>query len=90
MKETLKLGFPIALAHAMEVGMFSAAALIVGVLGVNALAAHQIALQVTTLSFMIPLGISQAVSVKVGELFGQNKVLQTILKTRNNKRTRYK
>lgn len=57
--------------------MFSAAALIVGVLGVNALAAHQIALQVTTLSFMIPLGISQAVSVKVGELFGQNKILQT-------------
>tara|TARA_R110001592_G_scaffold138511_5_gene357712 strand:- start:13815 stop:15149 length:1335 start_codon:yes stop_codon:yes gene_type:complete len=77
MKETLKLGFPIALAHAMEVGMFSAAALIVGVLGVNALAAHQIALQSTTLSFMIPLGISQAVSVKVGELFGQNKVLET-------------
>lgn len=77
MKETLKLGIPIALAHAMEVGMFSAAALIVGLLGVNALAAHQIALQATTLSFMIPLGISQAVSVKVGDLFGQNKINET-------------
>tara|TARA_R110001592_G_scaffold91754_4_gene268268 strand:- start:5693 stop:7027 length:1335 start_codon:yes stop_codon:yes gene_type:complete len=77
MKETLKLGLPIALAHAMEVGMFSAAALIVGLLGVNALAAHQIALQSTTLSFMIPLGISQAVSVKVGELYGQNKIHET-------------
>lgn len=76
-KETIKLGVPIALAHAMEVGMFSAAALIVGLLGVNALAAHQIALQSTTLSFMIPLGISQAVSVKVGELFGQNKIQET-------------
>jgi len=74
MNETWRLGFPIALAHAMEVGMFSAAALIVGLLGVNALAAHQIALQSTTLSFMIPLGISQAVSVKVGECFGQNNI----------------
>ena len=77
MKETSRLGFPIALAHAMEVGMFSAAALIVGLLGVNALAAHQIALQSTTLSFMIPLGISQAVSVKVGDCFGQNKIHET-------------
>jgi len=74
LKETAKLGFPIALAHAMEVGMFSAAALIVGLLGVNALAAHQVALQSTTLSFMIPLGISQAVSVKVGELYGKNQL----------------
>ena len=71
---TLKLGFPIALAHAMEVGMFSAAALLIGLIGVEALAAHQIALQLTTLSFMIPLGISQAVSVKVGVLFGAGEV----------------
>lgn len=78
MKETVKLGFPIALAHAMEVGMFSAAALIVGLLGVNALAAHQVALQCTTLSFMIPLGISQAVSVKVGELYGKNNIPDTL------------
>jgi MATE family multidrug resistance protein len=69
--ETMKLGFPIALAHAMEVGMFSAAALIVGLYGVTALAAHQVALQSTTLSFMIPLGISQAVSVKIGEFYGK-------------------
>ena len=78
MKETLRLAFPISLAHAMEVGMFSAAALIVGLLGVNALAAHQIALQATTLSFMIPLGISQAVSVKVGEFYGKSKVRETV------------
>tara|TARA_R110002072_G_scaffold89737_8_gene201006 strand:- start:57095 stop:58432 length:1338 start_codon:yes stop_codon:yes gene_type:complete len=78
MKETLRLAFPISLAHAMEVGMFSAAALIVGLLGVNTLAAHQIALQSTTLSFMIPLGISQAVSVKVGEFYGQNLIRETL------------
>jgi len=68
--DTLKLGAPIALAHAMEVGMFSAAALLIGILGVNALAAHHVALQLTTLSFMVPLGLSQAVSVKVGEFYG--------------------
>jgi len=71
---TLKLGIPIAIAHAMEVGMFSAAALLIGLIGVDALAAHQVALQLTTLSFMIPLGISQAVSVKVGELFGAGRI----------------
>mgnify|MGYP000161389657 FL=1 len=68
--DTFKLGAPIALAHAMEVGMFSAAALLIGMLGANALAAHHVALQLTTLSFMIPLGLSQAVSVKVGEFYG--------------------
>lgn len=77
LKETARLGFPVALAHAMEVGMFSAAALIVGLLGVNALAAHQVALQSTTLSFMIPLGISQAVSVRVGEFYGRGQIVAT-------------
>ena len=73
-RETLRLGIPIALAHAMEVGMFSAAAILIGWLGAYALAAHHVALQATTLSFMVPLGISQAVSVKVGELYGKNRV----------------
>jgi len=73
--DTFKLGAPIALAHAMEVGMFSAAALLIGTLGVNALAAHHVALQLTTLSFMVPLGLSQAVSVKVGEFYGARNLL---------------
>lgn len=67
---TWRLGMPIAIAHAMEIGMFSAAALLVGTVGVDALAAHQVALQCTTISFMIPLGMSQAISVKVGEFYG--------------------
>lgn len=68
--DTLRLGSQIALSHAMEIGMFSAAALLIGLVSVEALAAHQVALQSTTLAFMIPLGFSQAVSVKVGEHFG--------------------
>lgn len=68
--ETYRLGLQIAIAHAMEVGMFSAAALLVGAMGAHALAAHQIVLQCVTLSFMLPLGLSQALSVKVGKHFG--------------------
>ncbi|TNC81647.1 MAG: hypothetical protein C9356_07230 [Oleiphilus sp.] len=68
--ETVRLGSQIALSHAMEIGMFSAAALLIGLVSVEALAAHQVALQSTTLAFMIPLGFSQAVSVKVGEYYG--------------------
>ncbi len=79
LRETFSLGLPIAMAHAMEVGLFSAAALLIGGLGVTALAAHQVALQCATLSFMIPLGISQAVSVKVGELYGAKQVALTLV-----------
>lgn len=68
--ETYRLGLQIAIAHAMEIGMFSAAALLVGAMSAEALAAHQIVLQCVTLSFMIPLGLSQAVSVKVGKYYG--------------------
>ena len=67
---TWRLGIPIAVAHAMEIGLFSAASFLIGLVSVEALAAHQVALQVTTLTFMIPLGISQAVSVRVGACYG--------------------
>lgn len=75
--ETYRLGVQIAIAHAMEVGMFSAAALIIGAMGAQALAAHQIVLQCITMSFMLPLGLSQAVSVKVGKHFGAGNAIET-------------
>ncbi len=78
LRETFQLGVPIAMAHAMEIGLFSAAAILIGWLGIEALAAHQVALQCSGLSFMIPLGISQAVSVKVGELYGARERAQIL------------
>ncbi len=69
-KQTVRLGFPIALSLAMEVGLFSTAAILAGLLGPVPLAAHQIALQCISLSFMIPLGISEAASIHVGQLTG--------------------
>ncbi|WP_250654848.1 MATE family efflux transporter [Alkalimarinus coralli] len=72
---TLRLGVPIAIAYAMEAGLFAAAALLVGTIGEVELAAHQIVLQCTTLSFMIPVGLSQAVSVLVGRSYGANNLV---------------
>lgn len=82
-RETFRLGVPIAIAHAMEIGMFSAGALMVGWIGVQALAAHQVALQCTSMTFMIPLGISQAVSVKVGQYYGAHNLSGVRLTTIN-------
>jgi len=66
------IGMPISLAFLMEYGMFSAAALLMGLIGTTALAAHQIALQVTAILFMIPFGISMAATVRVGHAVGRN------------------
>jgi MATE family multidrug resistance protein len=55
----------------LEWGLFSSAALLVGWIGTTALAAHQIALQVATILFMIPFGISLAATVRVGHAVGR-------------------
>ena len=67
----LALGVPIAVSLAMEVGMFTAAGLIVSRLGAVATAASQIALNVSSVLFMIPLGIALAVTIRVGRASGQ-------------------
>ncbi|WP_024516412.1 MATE family efflux transporter [Bradyrhizobium sp. Tv2a-2] len=72
MRQLFLIGLPISLAFLMEYGMFSAAALLMGVIGTTALAAHQIALQVTAILFMIPFGISMAATVRVGHAVGRN------------------
>ena len=72
MHQLFTIGLPISLAFLMEYGMFSAAALLMGLIGTTALAAHQIALQVTAILFMIPFGISMAATVRVGHAAGRN------------------
>jgi multidrug resistance protein, MATE family len=72
MRQLFLIGMPISLAFLMEYGMFSAAALLMGMIGTTALAAHQIALQVTAILFMIPFGISMAATVRVGHAVGRN------------------
>lgn len=62
----LELGAPLGLQHMLEMGTFSAVALFMGWLGSRQLAAHQIAIQLASATFMVPMGISAAASVRVG------------------------
>ncbi|HEY8563968.1 MAG TPA: MATE family efflux transporter [Beijerinckiaceae bacterium] len=60
------LGAPIGATLAFEVTIFNAAALLMGLISATALAAHSIAIQIASLAFMIPLGLGQAATVRVG------------------------
>src|SRR3546814_1547475 len=64
--ERVRLGIPTGLTIVAESGLFSAAALIMGLISTEALAAHAIALQCVAVVFMVPLGIGQAAVVRVG------------------------
>src|SRR5215471_4751803 len=65
------IGFPISIGFMLEWGLFSSAAILVGWIGTTALAAHQIALQVATILFMVPFVISLAATVRVGHAVGR-------------------
>ncbi|MFB0993959.1 MAG: MATE family efflux transporter, partial [Paracoccaceae bacterium] len=66
------LGWPIGTAGLAEGGMFQAAALMMGWIGTVQLAAHGIALEVASLSFMVHLGLSNAATIRVGRMMGEN------------------
>lgn len=66
-----QLGLPISLTILAEAGMFSATSLMMGWIGTVPLAAHGIALQLASLAFMVPLGLSQVASVRVGNAYGR-------------------
>src|SRR6266567_3386200 len=71
MRQLLVIGAPISVAFLLEYGLFSAAALLMGLISTAALAAHQVALQVTAILFMVPLGIGIAATVRVGHAVGR-------------------
>jgi MATE family multidrug resistance protein len=70
----VRLGFPAATQILLEVGAFGAAAMLAGRLAPVALAAHQIAINCASLSFMVPLGISSAAAVAVGQAIGRGAI----------------
>jgi MATE family multidrug resistance protein len=72
MRQLAVIGAPISIALMLEWGLFSSAALLMGMISTTALAAHQIALQVTSILFMVPLGIGMAATVRVGQAVGRN------------------
>lgn len=65
------LGVPIAVTLALEVTVFNAAVFLMGLIDRPSLAAHAIAIQISALSFMVPMGISQAATVRVGIAHGR-------------------
>lgn len=73
--ELWRLGLPIGGTYAVEVGLFTFAAFCMGALGTTQLAAHQIALQTVSMAFMIPVGISYAVTMRIGKHYGANDLL---------------
>ena len=67
----VKLGWPIGVTMALEMGVFALAAYFMGWIGAPAVAAHAIALQLAALTFMVPLGLGQAATVRVGVALGR-------------------
>lgn len=66
-----RLGLPIAVSHAFEAGVFTAAVMLMGWISTQAVAAHAVALQLASLTFMVPMGLAQAATVRVGIGYGR-------------------
>ncbi len=69
-KDLLRTGFPASMQLVAEVSAFMMATFIIGSMGKDELASHQVAIQCAATIFMIPLGISMALTVRIGEAFG--------------------
>ena len=69
-RRMLGLGLPIGFQYELETGVFATVALIMGHLGEVAASAHQVAINIASLTFMVPLGVSSAASVMVGRAVG--------------------
>jgi MATE family multidrug resistance protein len=69
--ELLRIGGPMAVTLLAEGGLFVAVALVIATLGETVVASHQVALNVATVAFMIPLGLSMAITVRVGNAVGR-------------------
>ncbi len=76
-KKILSLGLPSGFQYFFEVGAFSFAVVMVGWLGTKQQAAHQIAINLSSISFMAVLGISVAGSIRVGNAVGMKDISET-------------
>jgi MATE family multidrug resistance protein len=76
-RDLLSLGLPIAFMILMEGSLFVIAALLVSSLGATAVASHQVAINVASITFMVPLGVGMATTVRVGNALGAGDVGRT-------------
>jgi multidrug resistance protein, MATE family len=68
----VKVGLPIGIATALEIGLFTIVTYLMGLLGTEVLAAHQVVLQTIAITFMVPLAMSYAATIRVGRAIGQD------------------
>ncbi len=73
-RELIWIGLPITISFAFEVGMFSITTYLMGILGTQVLAAHQIVFQTIAIIFMVPLGMSFATTIRVGQWNGKQDI----------------
>lgn len=71
MKDLLQIGIPSSLQVAMESGAFAVSAILIGTIGAREQAAHQIAMTMVSLTFMVSIGLSQAGSIRISNSFGR-------------------
>ncbi|WP_254799306.1 MATE family efflux transporter [Falsochrobactrum tianjinense] len=69
--ELWRIGLPMALTFVFETSIFYAAVIMMGLIGPVAMAAHAVAIQIASLTFMVPLGFGQVATVRVGRAFGR-------------------
>jgi MATE family multidrug resistance protein len=74
LREVAAIGLPIAGAMALEIGVFATAALAIGWFGAVPVAAHAIAVQMASATFMVPMGIAQAATARVGLMTGAGRL----------------
>ncbi|MFC5570306.1 MATE family efflux transporter [Lysobacter yangpyeongensis] len=72
LRALLRTGLPIGVTVTMEGGLFIATALLIGRLGEIPAAAHQIAINVSALCFMVPMGVAEATTVRIGHALGRD------------------
>jgi MATE family multidrug resistance protein len=73
-RQIFRIGLPIAGTHLMVAGFFIGTVFVIGSFGSEAIAAHMIAIQLPHISIMIPMGLSQAATVRVGHAVGRRNV----------------
>jgi MATE family multidrug resistance protein len=71
LKEIIFLGVPIAVTITAEAGLFNAVSILMGTLGPDITAAHQIAINFASTMFMVPLALNSAITVRVGYALGR-------------------
>ncbi len=71
-RRLIGLGLPVALTLVLEIGVFALGTTLAGLLEPHWLAAHQIALTMASVTYMVPLGVSSAAAVRVGQAMGRD------------------